>query len=263
MEQVHPVAAAGFSAAADAYERARPSYPAEAVEWLARRVDLRAGRTVVDVGAGTGKLTRLLVPTGAHVVAVEPLPAMLARLVEAAPGAEAILGTAEQLPLPDASADVITVAQAMHWFDQSRALPEFRRVLRPRGAVALVWNSRDLEDPLQAGLGRVLEPARRRVPAQLDDAWREPFERSPLFGPFDEFRLPFAQLFTVEDLCDRVSSTSFVAAMPSEDRAELLESVRALVDGVPEPFPFRYVTEIFVAPAADEAAAGHGARHRR
>ena len=263
MEQVHPVAAAGFSAAADVYERARPSYPAEAIEWLARQVDLREGRTVVDVGAGTGKLTRLLVPTGAHVVAVEPLPAMLERLVEAAPGAEAILGTAEELPLPDASADVITVAQALHWFDQARALPEFRRVLRPGGAVALVWNSRDLDDPLQAELGRVLEPVRKRVPAQVDDDWREPFERSPLFGPLEVFRVPSAQLFTADDLCDRVSSTSFVAAMPSEERAQLLESVRALVDGVPEPFQFRYVTEIFVASTADEAAADRGARHRR
>ncbi|HEX6762224.1 MAG TPA: class I SAM-dependent methyltransferase [Gaiellaceae bacterium] len=250
MERVHPVAAAGFTAAAEVYERARPSYPAEAVEWLTRRVDLRAGRTVVDVGAGTGKLTRLLVPTGARVVAVEPLPAMLGKLVEAAPGAEAMLGTAEEIPLEDASADVITVAQAMHWFDQERALPEFRRVLRPDGAVALVWNSRDREDPLQAGVGRLLEPARSRIPAQRDNAWREQFERSPLFGPIEVFRFPFAQQFTADDLCDRVSSTSFVATMPAEEREQLLVSVRALVDGVPEPFPFRYVTEIFVAPAA-------------
>jgi len=260
VEQIHPVAAAGFSAAADVYERARPSYPAEAIDWLARRVDLREGRTVVDVGAGTGKLTRLLVPTGARVIAVEPLPAMLERLVEAAPGAEAMRGTAEQLPLPDRSADVITVAQAMHWFDQARALPQFRRVLRPGGSVALVWNSRDREDPLQAELGRVLEPARSKAPAQVDNAWREPFERSPLFGPFEVFRLPYAQFFTVEDLCDRVSSTSFVAAMEPEEREQLLGSVRALVDAVPEPFPFRYVTEIFVASAAD--APDHGARHR-
>ena len=256
MDGVHPVAAAGFSAAADVYERARPSYPPAAVEWLAQRVDLRPGRTVVDVGAGTGKLTRLLVPTGAHVVAVEPLPAMLAKLVEAAPEAEAILGTAEQLPLPDASADVVTVAQALHWFDQTLALPEFHRVLRPGGAVALVWNSRDLGDPLQIALGRVLEPARNKVPAQRDNIWRAPFERSPLFGPLEVRRFPFEQQFTSNDLCDRVSSTSFVAAMAPDEREELLVSVRALVAGVPEPFPFRYVTEIFVA------AAQPGARHR-
>jgi SAM-dependent methyltransferase len=250
VEGVHPVAAAGFTAAADLYERARPSYPREAVEWLAERVDLRPGRTVVDVGAGTGKLTRLLVPTGARVVAVEPLPAMLERLVDAAPDAEAILGTAEQLPIPDDSADVITVAQALHWFDQKLALPEFRRVLRADGRVALVWNSRDLEDPLQASLGRLLEPARNRVPAQRDTVWREPFERSPLFGPLEVRRFAFSQQFTADDLADRVGSTSFVAAMAPAEREELLASVRELVAGVPEPFPFRYVTEIFVAEAA-------------
>jgi SAM-dependent methyltransferase len=249
VDRIHPVAAAGFTAAADLYERARPGYPPEAVDWLAGRVGLGPGRTVVDVGAGTGKLTRLLLPTGAHVIAVEPLPAMLEQLIETAPGAEAILGTAEELPLPDGSADVITVAQALHWFDQKRALPEFRRVLRGEGLVALVWNSRDLDDPLQAALGRLLEPARNRVPAQRDSVWRAPFERSPLFGALEVRRFPFAQQFTADDLADRVGSTSFVAAMRPEEREELLVSVRALVDGVPEPFPFRYVTEIFVAEA--------------
>jgi SAM-dependent methyltransferase len=260
VEGVHPVAAAGFSASADLYERARPSYPPEAVGWLAERVELRPGRTVVDVGAGTGKLTRLLVPTGARVIAVEPLPAMLEKLTEAAPAAQAILGTAEQLPLPDACVDVITVAQALHWFDQELALPEFRRVLRPGGRVALVWNSRDLEDPLQVALGRLLEPARDRVPAQRDNVWRAPFERSPLFGPLEVRRFPFEQQFTADDLCDRVGSTSFVAAMEPGERESLLSSVRALVDGVPEPFPFRYVSEIFVAEAADRA--GLGARRQ-
>ena len=104
-------------------------------------------------------------------------------------------------------------------------------------------------------LANVLDPARNRVPAQRDNVWREPFDRSPLFGPLEVYRFPFEQHFTVEDLCDRVSSISFVAAMSPDERESLLESVRALVDGVPEPFPFRYVTEIFVAAAED------GARH--
>jgi ubiquinone/menaquinone biosynthesis C-methylase UbiE len=244
---VHPVAAAGFSAAADVYERARPSYPREAVAWLAERLGLGAGRTVVDVGAGTGKLTRLLVPTGARVIAVEPVPEMLAKLVETVPGAEQMTGTAEALPLPADSADGITVAQAMHWFDHTRALPEFRRVLRDDGALALVWNSRDLDDPLQERLERLLADGRSRVPAQLENAWRAPLEASPLFGPLEERRFRFEQHFTAEQLCDRVSSTSFVAAMEPERRAQLLERVRELVRGLAEPFPFRYVTEVFIA----------------
>jgi SAM-dependent methyltransferase len=249
MEPVHPVAAAGFAAAADVYERARPSYPEEAIAWLAERLGLRPGRTVVDLGAGTGKLTRLLVPTGARVIAVEPVPEMLAKLVETVPGVEPMAGTAEALPIPDAGADAITVAQAMHWFDQTRALPELRRVLRADGALALVWNTRDLEDPLHRRLERLLAEARSTVPVQLEQAWRAPLEQSPLFGPLEERRFRFEQQFRAQDLCDRVSSTSFVAAMNPDARMQLLGAVRELVRDVSEPFPFRYVTEVYVADA--------------
>jgi SAM-dependent methyltransferase len=249
VESVHPVAAAGFAAAADVYERARPSYPEEAVAWLAERLGLRPGRTVVDVGAGTGKLTRLLAPTGARLIAVEPVPEMLAKLVETVPGVEPMAGTAEALPLPDASADAVTVAQAMHWFDQARALPELRRVLRDDGALALVWNTRDLEDPFHRRLERLLAKVRATVPVELEQEWRAPLEESLLFGPLEERRFRFEQQFTAQDLCDRISSTSFVAAMDAEARARLLDAVRELVRDVPEPFPFRYVTAVYVANA--------------
>jgi SAM-dependent methyltransferase len=129
---VHPVAAAAFARAADVYERARPSYPQEAVDWVAERTGLGPGRTVVDVGAGTGKLTRLLVETGARVIAVETVAEMRAKVTVI----EALDGTAEQIPLPDAAADLITVAQAFHWFDLDRALPEMHRVLRPGRCLA-------------------------------------------------------------------------------------------------------------------------------
>ena len=129
---MHPVAAAGFASAADVYDRARPSYPEEAVAWMAQRCELGEGKTVVDVGAGTGKLTRLLPTTRAHVIAVEPVAEMRAKLT----GVQALDGTAEEIPLPDGSADVITVAQAFHWFDHERALPELHRVLKPGGTFA-------------------------------------------------------------------------------------------------------------------------------
>jgi len=243
---IDPVAAAGFGAAADVYERARPSYPQEAVDWLVERTALGAGKTVVDVGAGTGKLTRLLVPSGARVVAVEPVAEMRARLREAAPGAEALQGTAEAVPLADGAADVATVAQAFHWFDHARALPELHRVLKPGGALVLVWNMRDLADPLQQRVEDLLAPLRPESDAQAG-AWREPLARSPLFGEPEEARFRHEQLFTVEGLCERVASTSFVAAMPTDEREELLDRVRALAAGVPEPFAFPYVTEVSVA----------------
>ncbi len=243
------MAAAGFGNSADLYERARPSYPEESVAWMADQTGLGAGQTVVDVGAGTGKLTRLLVPTGARVIAVEPLAEMRAKLV----GIEAIDGTAEDLPLADASADVITVAQALHWFDLERALPELHRVLRPGGWLVLFWNMRDLEDPVQRGVEDLLGPMRAEVPGQILGTWREPLEQSPLYGPATVGQFTYEQLFTTDDLCDRVASTSFVAALPAIDREVLLVRVRALTHGVPEPFPFPYLTEVHVIPRSSDS----------
>jgi len=245
---MHPVAAAGFASAADVYDRARPSYPEEAVAWMAQRCELGEGKTVVDVGAGTGKLTRLLPPTRAHVIAVEPVAEMRAKLT----GVQALDGTAEEIPLPDGSADVITVAQAFHWFDHERALPELHRVLKPGGYLALFWNSRDLADPVQNSVEELLGPARGAVASQLGRKWRAPLESSPLFGPVEERNFRYEQQFTADDLCDRVSSTSFVAAMPAVERDELLVRVRALVHGLPEPFPFPYKTEVFVIPRSSD-----------
>jgi SAM-dependent methyltransferase len=245
---VHPIAAAGFGAAAEIYERARPSYPAEAVDWIVERVGLREGVTVLDLAAGTGKLTRLLVPTGARVIAVEPVPEMRAVLVRAVPGAEVLEGTAERIPLEDESVDVLTVAQAMHWFDLDRALPELHRVLRPGGCVVAVWNSRDTADPLQRGLEELLTEHRGVVTAQREGAWRTVVEASPLFGPVEKAHFRHEQLFTADDLCDRVASTSFVATMSEPDRAALLGQVRALAAGREEPFSFPYETEVHVIP---------------
>jgi SAM-dependent methyltransferase len=250
--RVHPVAAAGFGAAAEVYERARPSYPVEAVDWIAQRTGLGPGRTVVDVGAGTGKLTRLLPKTGARVVAVEPLPEMRAKLVEVVAGVEALDGTAEELPLPDESADVIVAAQAFHWFDFDPAFPELHRVLRPEGHLVLLWNSRDLDDPLQCGVEQLLRPLRRGVIAQQEEAWRGPLEQTPFFGPLEERRFHYEQQFTTDDLCDRVASASFVAAMPPVERDALLVRVRALTHGLAEPFPFPYRTEVHVIPRSSD-----------
>jgi ubiquinone/menaquinone biosynthesis C-methylase UbiE len=140
---VHEVASSGFGAEAAAYERARPSYPDDAVAWLADALRITAPATVADVAAGTGKLTRLLAPSGATVIAVEPVAGMREFLAATTPGALAVAGTAEALPFADSSIDAITVAQAFHWFDASAALHEFHRVLRPGGRVGLIRNARD------------------------------------------------------------------------------------------------------------------------
>jgi SAM-dependent methyltransferase len=249
---VHPVAAAGFASAADVYERARPSYPAAAVAWIAERARLGPGRTVLDVGAGTGKLTRLLVPTGARIIAVEPLAEMRAKLEEVLPGVVALEGTAEDLPLGDGAVDVVTCAQAFHWFNLELALPELRRVLAGDGLLVLVWNTRDLDDPLQGAIEALLGPYRGAVSAQFDDGWRAIVESSRLFGPIERRTFVFAQRVTVADVVGRVESTSFVAAMPEAERTALLERVRGLAAAREEPFSFPYRTEVFAIPRSSD-----------
>jgi SAM-dependent methyltransferase len=210
---------------------------------------------VVDVGAGTGKLTRLLPATGARVVAVEPLPEMRA-LIE---GVEAVAGTAEELPFADGFADVIVAAQAFHWFDHERALPELHRVLVPEGSLGLIWNSRDLSDPLQRAVEELLEPYRVDAVAQSEGEWVEPLEESPLFGPVERRRFPHVLAYTGDDLCARVGSTSFVAALPPAERDALIARTRALTVGLDEPFPFVYRTDVYAIPRSrDQAAEGGG-----
>ena len=255
---VHPVAAAGFSVAAEVYERARPSYPPASVAWIAERTALGTGRTVLDLGAGTGKLTRLLVPTGARVVAVEPLAEMRAKLAEVLPGVEALEGTAEDLPLPDGAVDVITCAQAFHWFNLDLALPELHRVLADDGLLVLVWNMRDLVDPLQGAIEELLSPYRRAVSAQFDEAWRPQLEASQLFGAVERRSFVFEQLVTGDDVVGRVASTSFVAAMPRADRDLLLAQVRGLVGDRDRPFVFPYRTEVFAIPRMSDRGRSAG-----
>ncbi len=209
--------ATSFAAVADAYERARPGYPAEAVAWLA---DETPG-DVVDLGAGTGKLTRSLVAAGHRVTAVEPLPEMLAHVRSAVPAAVAVDGGAEAIPLADASADVVVAAQAFHWFDHDRALREIARVLRPGGRIALVWNTRDEGEPWvrtlsDAALGRETIDDRDAV---------EPIDRSGLFGPVERAVFKYVQQLDLVTLLDLVRSRSYCAVLPPAEQAPVLERV--------------------------------------
>jgi ubiquinone/menaquinone biosynthesis C-methylase UbiE len=241
----HPLSA-GFAAVADAYERARPTYARPAIEWLAERTELGAGRVVVDLAAGTGKLTRALVETGARVVAVEPIAAMRAKLVEALPAVQALDGAAEAIPLADATADLVTVGQAFHWFRHEEALSEVARVLRPKGSLALLWNNRDLQDPLHRALEGLFAPYRARTPLAREFAWRDSLEASPLFGPVEHHATDNPHMLTRAGLRDRLVSTSFIAEMDGGEREALLARADALVPYSEEPFPFPYVTEVFL-----------------
>ena len=242
MGGVHDAAARGFARSADAYERARPDYPAAAVAWLAERLGLRPGRMVVDLAAGTGKLTRPLAATGAEVVAVEPVAEMRERI---GPEAARVLdGTAEAIPLPDASADAVAVGQAFHWFDGPAALAEIHRVVRPGGALGLVWNSRPLDDAVHGAIEGIIAPYRGDAPAQRSGAWRAAFEATALFGPLEERTFRHSRPHDADALADRVGSTSFVAALDDGPQADILAAVRALAADGPVEVP--YVCEVFV-----------------
>jgi SAM-dependent methyltransferase len=235
---VHPAAATGFARSVEAYERARPEYPPEAIAWLARELDLRAGRTVVDLAAGSGKLTRPLAALGCEVIAIEPVAEMRAAI---GPAARALEGTAEAIPLPDDSADAVTVGQAFHWFDGPAALAEIERVLRPGGALALAWNRRPVESStLWAAISELIAPYRDDAPSHGSGAWREAFAGRELA----ERRFEFSQRLDADGLADRVGSISFIAALDDAQRARLLERVRALADDGPVDVP--YVCELHV-----------------
>jgi SAM-dependent methyltransferase len=229
---VHPSAATGFARSVEAYERARPEYPPAAIAWLAAELDLRAGRTVVDLAAGSGKLTRPLATLGCEVIAIEPVAEMRAAI---GPAARALDGTAEAMPLPDDSADVVTVGQAFHWFDGPKALAEIERVLRPGGALALVWNRRPSESSqLHAAISEIIAPYRSDAPAHASGAWREAFAGREL----TERHFEFTQRLDADGLADRAGSTSFIAALDDAEREPLLARVRALAPDGPVDVPY-------------------------
>lgn len=246
MPELHP-ATRGFGAAAAAYERGRPDYPAAAVRRLVARLDLRPGRTVLDLAAGTGKLTRLLVPSGANVLAVEPVPQMRAELEKRVRGIAALGGTAERIPLLDAYVDAVTVGQAFHWFRPESALPEIARVLRPAGGLALVWNTREERDPLQAAISAILAPLEGDTPRRGHRDWRAVLDGSGLFTPCETALFRHRQILDEDGLAERVLSISFVAAASRAARAGVEERVRALARDVGTPVELPYVTELYLA----------------
>jgi SAM-dependent methyltransferase len=219
------------------YERGRPGWPPEVVDVAGAP----SSATVLDLGAGTGKLTRLLVGRFDHVIAVEPADEMRRRLVALVPEAEALAGTAEQIPLADASADAVFAAESFHWFDNEHALGEIARVLRPRGALVVMWNlpAAPTEPSIEAVEQLLTErgPARDEVghePLDLhtdryeSGEWRRALERS-LFGRLEETRLPNCQTLDREGLVAFFASMGWLADRPDAERLALLDDVRSLL----------------------------------
>jgi len=252
-QRIPQAAAEGFSRAADAYELARPSYPADAMACIVGRAGIGPERTVLDLAAGTGKLTRLLAPTGADVVAVEPVAAMRAVLRTVCPGVEDLDGTAEALPLSDASVDAITVAQAFHWFDPQPALAEMARVLRPGGTLVLVWNTRDRSHDWVLQFGELLAGGDAERPYDsyydVDYAAVVAEQGDGAFTPLEQWSTSWGQPCDAELLVARAASVSVVAALAEPERGEVLRRVRHLAETHPDlagkdVFAFPYTTRV-------------------
>jgi SAM-dependent methyltransferase len=232
-----PNASLRFGEAADAYERGRPSYPARIVAWL---IETTSGR-IIDLGAGTGKLTRDLMGLGRSVIAVEPDPVMRRALATRLPRVPVLAGTAERIPLPDGCAGLVVAAQAWHWVDPARAIPEVARVLTSDGALAMVWNDRDDDDPWVGSLSVIL-----REYGANPSSEHEPQTSAP-FAPLERAQLSWSDEVSVDAVVAAIASRSYVIALDGEGRAELLDRVRrhaesAAVDGA---VSIRYVTRAY------------------
>jgi SAM-dependent methyltransferase len=222
-----------FGAVASLYERVRPSYPVAAARWI---LGERPGR-VVDLGAGTGKFTRVVASLGHEVVAVEPDPAMLAALEAATPGVRAVPGSAGAIPLPDASVDAVVAAQSYHWFDSDGSRVEIARVLRPGGVLGPIWNLRDDAVPWVAELTRtVLE----EDGTSADERAIESF--GPLFGAVQRAEFRHSAEHDRESLRDLVRSRSKYLVADEAERRRMDDAVDAIAAGLPEAFELPYVT---------------------
>lgn len=240
---VHEVAAEGFGKEAGTYEASRPSYPPEAVAWIVEALRAAAGGRVCDLAAGTGILTRLLVPTGAQVFAVEPVAGMRAVLRAKLPSVPVVSGVAEALPLRDASLDGVTIAQAFHWFDAERALAELRRVLRVGGRLALLWNARDRSEPWVDEVWSIMDRVEKRAPwrdhegthrrdqeARHDDVLHD----APGFGAVHAARFRHRQPLDHDGVVARVRGVSHVAVLAPAQQIAVLDEVRALLASHPD-----------------------------
>jgi SAM-dependent methyltransferase len=222
------------------YERHRPDYPEEVLRWAADELGLEPDARVLDVGAGTGKLTRGLVALGFDVVAVEPGAPMLEQLRRAVPEAEALEAPAEAIPLPDASVDAAFAGQAFHWFDRERALLELHRVIKAEGGLVLLWNWWDERDPLQRELGELIGYAGHQ-PYREDEAPGDPWFR--LAGQVVVESTPES---SPDELVAQLATTSaYLTAEPAE-REESLRAVHELASRYGERFPLPRLTYGFV-----------------
>jgi SAM-dependent methyltransferase len=245
---IDALAREGFGRGAEAYERGRPAYPREAVEWVCEQLELAPHSLVVDLGAGTGKLGRLVrALSGAKVVGVEPVPEM--RAIAAAAGLATLEGTAERLPAADGSTDAVFCGEAFHWFDGSRALDEIARVLGPGGGIGLLWNIHlwDPDADWVRAVEALLAPHSDGRPQTRygSGRWRAAFELDARWAPLEQRAFLHEQRLDPAGIVDHVASVAYVAVLPEGERAALLAEVERIAGDLPDPIVIPYRTDAY------------------
>ncbi len=225
---VHEAAQSGYSKASSTYVSGRPGYPVQIDGWLQDTVVMGPGKQAVDLGAGTGKFTTHLIRTGADVIAVEPVQAMLDLLRKTHPVVTAVEGTAASIPLDSESVDAVFCAQAFHWFATEETLEEIRRVLKPNGILGLIWNVRDENCDWVAALSRIMTPYEEATPRFHHGHWRSVFPATG-FADLQELTFEHAHRGSFETVViDRIMSVSFIASLPQIKRDDVEQQIRGL-----------------------------------
>nr|WP_315413212.1 class I SAM-dependent methyltransferase [uncultured Pseudomonas sp.] len=251
MTGVHASAQQGFSTQAVTYAQGRPDYPRQLTGWLTEALGVDAQSTVIDLGAGTGKFTRLLSTLAPTLIAVEPVRAMGAQLSKLLPDVRLVDGTADSIPLAAASADAVVCAQAFHWFSTQAALQEIHRVLKPEGRLGLVWNVRDESVAWVAAITAIITPYEGDTPRFHTGRWREAFT-GELFSAPELSCFPYSHVGSPQEvIMDRFLSVSFIAALPDAEKAKVTAQLQDLIDTHPDlrgrdTVAFPYQTQAYV-----------------
>jgi SAM-dependent methyltransferase len=238
---VHGAAAEGFDREPATYQRGRPSYHPDLI---ARFVERYGRGAVLEVGAGTGIFTQQIVEHGVHVVAVEPVAGMRERLIDAVPNVDVREGTAEALPVEAASFDTVVVAQSFHWFDYELALDEIHRALHQGGHLVTVWNVKDGSAEWFKGYMEIVDRHAGDTPRHADMRWRAAIDADRRYDLVDDWRRDHPRLMDTDAVLARAMSTSFIAALPDEDREAVATDLTRVLETVEAPLEFPYRAEL-------------------
>ncbi|MFL5736552.1 MAG: class I SAM-dependent methyltransferase [Actinomycetota bacterium] len=231
---------------ADDYQRLRRDYPREPIDWFIAEAELAPGSRMLDAGAGTGQATRVLSSAGMNAIAMEPAPNLRQKLHDVVPDGAVVGAKAEALPFRDGSLDAVVSAQSFQWFDGPRAVPELHRVLRPGGALAVVWIESDEGSTLHQEMWEAAgeDPPEGSAIDQAQERWRGSFDRTELFGPFRTATFPFVRRLQSADLPRFIATSSDIAVLPNDRRARALRAVEEWAERLPPEVEIPLLTEV-------------------